>query len=196
MRLAQVIVLVASLDAGREEWEARGFRVDEGGRHPGRGTANLIIPLGEQYIELLTVVDRAEALTSPDGRPVLDALARRGPGVARWSVEPDDMDAVAARLGLPVEDRVRVRPDGVEVRWRAVAVNEAWASPDRCSFMTWPDAATRPARNDRPHANRTTAFSLAVGSPDAAAVVEWIGGTVPGGVAIERAPAPTLRLDV
>jgi hypothetical protein len=33
----------------------------EGGRHPGWGTANRIIPLGDAYIELVTVVDDEEA---------------------------------------------------------------------------------------------------------------------------------------
>ena len=45
----------------------------DGGRHPGWGTANRIVPLGDTYIELVTVVDEAEAAQSPFGRWVASA---------------------------------------------------------------------------------------------------------------------------
>ena len=89
-RLVQAIVLVTDLESARRRMEALGLTVLDGGRHPGRGTANLIVALRRpQYLELLAVVDEAEALSSPQGRPVVAALARRGPGLARWSVETD-----------------------------------------------------------------------------------------------------------
>ena len=80
-RLVQAISLVGDLDIARRRMEALGFAVEEGGRHPGRGTANLIVPFGDEYLELLAVVDEPEARSSPQGRPVLDALSRRGPGL-------------------------------------------------------------------------------------------------------------------
>jgi Glyoxalase-like domain len=63
-RLVQVIVLVDDLAAARRRFENAGFRVFDGGRHPGRGTANLIVPFGDQYLELLAVVDEDEAHAS------------------------------------------------------------------------------------------------------------------------------------
>ena len=59
-------------------------------------------PRAGQYLEILAVVDHAEAAASPQGRPVLDALRRHGPGLARWSVEPEDIVATASRLALAV----------------------------------------------------------------------------------------------
>ncbi|MGH9018361.1 MAG: VOC family protein, partial [Acidimicrobiales bacterium] len=103
--LVQAIVLVADLATARRHMEGIGFTVLDGGRHPGRGTANLIVPFGRQYLELLAVVDSTEAAASPQGRPVLAALERRGPGLARWSVESADIEARGRRLGLAVESR-------------------------------------------------------------------------------------------
>ena len=60
---------MADLAAAAEEIEARhGLASIEGGRHPGWGTANRIVPLGEAYLELVAVVDEAEAAQSPFGR--------------------------------------------------------------------------------------------------------------------------------
>ena len=94
-------------------------------------------------------MDEAEARASPQGRPVVAALSRRGPGLARWSVELHDIEATATRVGLPVEQRLRARPDGHTVRWRAVGVDAAWDDPWRCAFMAWDDPDTHPARRRR-----------------------------------------------
>src|SRR5580658_9644669 len=100
-RFVQAIVLVTDLKQSRLAMEALGLTVLDGGRHPGRGTANLIVPFGAQYLELLAIVDREEALASPQGRPVAAALSERGPGLARWSVEPTDIEATSARVHHP-----------------------------------------------------------------------------------------------
>jgi hypothetical protein len=73
----------------------------EGGRHPGWGTAHRIVPLGEAYLELVAVVDEAEAAQSPFGRWVAGAH----PTLARllgWALRTDRLDHVARRLGLTV----------------------------------------------------------------------------------------------
>ena len=182
LRLVQAIILVEDLEPARRRMESAGLAVEEGGRHPGRGTANLVIPLGGSYIELLAIVDGAEASTSPQGRPVLAAWAGRGPGLARWSVEVDDVGAAAARLGVAVERRERVRPDGAVIRWRAAGVDEAWPEPWRSAFMAWDEPALHPARLVRPHPNGATGFRLEVAVPDGADAVGWLGGPVPDGV--------------
>ena len=171
-RLVQAIILTSDLAGSRRRLEDLGFHVDDGGRHPGRGTANLIVPFGAQYLEVLAVVDGDEASSSPQGRPVLAALAARGPGLARWSVEPADIDTTATRLGLPVEHRQRVRPDGVAIRWRSVAVDEAWAEPWRCTFMAWDDRTSHPARTTKVHPNAASGFEeLTVEAPQGEAAL-------------------------
>jgi hypothetical protein len=192
-RLVQAIVLVTDLTDGRRRMEDLGLTVLDGGRHPGRGTANVIVPFGDQYLELLAVVDRAQAESSPQGRPVLEALARGGPGLARWSVEPDDIEATSRRLGHPVERRRRVRPDGTTVRWRSVAVDAAWSEPWRCAFMAWDDPTTHPAHTPAAHRNGATGFDhLEVVVPDRSAMLAWLGGEIPGGVDIRVGPVAGL----
>ena len=183
--LVQAIVLVEDLPDARRRMEGLGFAVAEGGRHPGRGTANLIVPFGHQYLELLAVVDDVEARSSPQGRSVLEALSRRGPGLARWSVEAIDIAATAARIGHRVECRERVRPDGATVRWRSAGVDAAWAEPWRCAFMAWDDPALHPARFTSAHPNGATGFAaLDVEVPDRPAALAWIGGDPPDGVTL------------
>ncbi len=190
-RLVQVILLAGDLGAARTHMEALGFTVVEGGRHPGRGTANLIVPFGAQYLELLAVVDEAEARASPQGRPVVRALSRRGPGLARWSVEPDDIEVTARRVGLPVERRSRVLPSGEIVRWRAVGVDVAWLEPWRCAFMAWDDPRLHPARGAVTHPNGATGLArLDVAAPRGAAMDAWLGGAVPEGVHLAPAGPP------
>ena len=190
-RLVQANVLATDLQAARHRLEELGFTVLDGGRHPGRGTANLIVPFGRQYLEILAVVDDAEARSSPQGRPVVAALAERGPGLARWSVEAHDIDATAKRVGHPVERRHRLRPDGTSITWRSVAVDAAWSEPWRCAFMAWDDPDTHPARGAVAHPNRATGFArLRVVVPDWAPILAWLGGQVPPGVVVEVGAPP------
>jgi hypothetical protein len=185
-QLVQAIILVVA----RRRMTTLGFAVEDGGRHPGRGTANLIVPFGEEYLELLAIVDEHEARASRQGRPVLDALSRRGPGLARWSVEPSDIDATADRLGLPVERRQRIRPDRESVRWRAVGVDEAWAQPGRCAFMTWDDPLLHPARRSKRHPNGAVGFATLEVNADEEELLSWLGERLPDKVEVRTAPVP------
>ena len=193
-RLVQAIVLVPDLRDGRRRLEALGFAVLDGGRHPGRGTANLIVPFGRQYLELLAVVDEPEARSSPQGRPVVAALSARGPGLARWSVEPVDLEATAARVGDPVERRERTgptpRPSG-GVRWPWTA-----PGPSPGAAPSWPGTvptctrATVPSstRTERPVSPGSTWWCRTWGRP-------WrgCGGRVPSGVVVEPGDHPGVR---
>ena len=70
----------------------------EGGRHERWGTANRIVPLGDQYLELVAAVDPSTAAGSGFGRGVLEH-AEGGGGWFTIAVVTDDLDAVASRLG-------------------------------------------------------------------------------------------------
>src|SRR5207247_9143223 len=82
VELDHVVIAVRDLTGAARAMDATfGLASIEGGRHPGRGTANRIVPLGDAYLELVTVVDEAEAGQSPFGRWV----ARRAhEGPATW----------------------------------------------------------------------------------------------------------------
>jgi hypothetical protein len=93
-----LLIATGDLDAAAAAAERLGLPVAAGGRHPGWGTANRIVPLGDAYLELVAVVDPAEAATSGFGSWV----AAAPPGPMGWAVRPRDLKATASRLGLGV----------------------------------------------------------------------------------------------
>src|SRR5712691_10167152 len=112
LELDHVPIAVADLATAGREIEARhGLASIEGGRHPGWGTANRIVPLGTTYLELVAVVDAAEAAGSDFGRRVAGAVS----DVARplgWVVRTDELEKTARRLGLSVGAGSRALADG------------------------------------------------------------------------------------
>ncbi len=86
LRIDHVVYVVDDLERGAAEFRDRlGLASVGGGRHPGWGTANRIVPLGREYIELVAVVDRDEAKRSEFGRAVTAAAPRAGAWPAgRW----------------------------------------------------------------------------------------------------------------
>jgi Glyoxalase-like domain len=116
---------VADLAAAGREMEARhGLASVEGGRHPGWGTANRIVPLGETYLELVAVVDEAEAAQSPFGSWVAQASPARAKPLG-WAVRTNKLDEVARRLGLVVAAGSRATRGGQLLRWRLAGVEQA-----------------------------------------------------------------------
>ena len=121
----------------------------EGGRHQGHGTANRLVPLGENYIELLAVVAPEEAKTSVLGTWALNGAAV--PGVAAVCLRTDDFDVVCGRLGLQPTPMSRVTPDGVVLDWRLAGMSQAFAH--RLPFFIQWDIAEdlHPGRIDVEH---------------------------------------------
>lgn len=124
LELDHLIVCVADLETAAVEFEER-FRVRAvgGGRHPGHGTENRIIPLGDNYIELITVADEIEAAGSPLGSWV----ARQGHGADADAVclRTDDIDAVGTRLGVEALSMSRTTADGTKLEWRIAGLELA-----------------------------------------------------------------------
>jgi hypothetical protein len=83
LEIDHVIVAVADLDVAAAALEREhGLASVAGGRHPGHGTGNRIVPLGDSYLELMAVVDEDEASASPLGALALP-LASGGRGDRR-----------------------------------------------------------------------------------------------------------------
>jgi hypothetical protein len=99
-----------------------GLAAGAGGRHEALGTFNRLIWLGDAYLELVGVFDRALAASNWFGQTVLAALEGGG-GLAMFAIAVDDL-AEALRWGPPDGgltgpiDGLRVRADGRIVRWR------------------------------------------------------------------------------
>jgi hypothetical protein len=187
--LSQIIVGVTDLAAATERFRALGFDVLDGGAHPGVGTANRVIPLGAQYIELLGVVDPERARRHEYGRSLLRATSA-GDRLVRWSLRTDAVTDVAARLGVAVERRRRVRPDGQLLTWRAAGLDVALADATLPFFMQWDQAQQYPGSMPATHENgarRVTALSVT--PRDADRFRSWTAGAdVPLRVGAGAAP--------
>lgn len=143
LQLSQVIYGVRDLAAATRSMEALGLTVLDGGRHPGLGTANRIVPLGGAYFELLGVIDEAEAQKNAYGAALLRQIAN-GDRLVRWSLRTDDLDRVAEERGLVPEARSRRRPDGTVVTWRAAGLAHSLVDGSLPFFMQWDDPAQYP----------------------------------------------------
>lgn len=141
LRVDHVLLAVADLEVGAARLrEQTGLTALPGGRHPGVGTANMIVPLGRQYLELIAVVDESEAGTMPRSRRVTEAVAG-GRTFAGWAVMAPSLAEVRedlARLGIATREPfagARVRPDGVKLGWRTLELVEPGASDP--FFIEW-----------------------------------------------------------
>ena len=171
--LSQIIFGVRDLARATDRFRGFGFEVLDGGVHPGVGTANRVIPLGAQYIELLGVVLPEQAERSEYGRALIRATAG-GDCLVRWSLRTDAIEGVAARLGIGVERRQRKRPDGELLTWRAAGLDLALADATLPFFMQWDRDEQYPGVMAAAHPNgarRVTA--LAVTPRDPAGFRAW-----------------------
>lgn len=172
-----VIYAVDDLDAAAAVmFDREGLASVPGGRHEGWGTANRIVPLGETYLELITVVDVEEAEQSEFGRAVRRALTEDRPLVG-WVVATDDIDGVAKRLELEVEERSREADDGSTLSWRLAGLERALKTGGLPFFVQWDVPPERhPGAADVRH--ETDARGIAwveVCADDRDAVNEWLG---------------------
>jgi hypothetical protein len=159
-RIDHVVLAVRDLEASAERlWEQHGLCFVPGGRHPQWGTANMIAPLGDDYLELLGVVDEDIGTGTVLGRTLMELSADGD----RWfsvCVATGEIEAVAARLGLRVEPGGRARPDGTEVRWRGAGIEERAEELWLPFFIDWdvPDGSHPGAA---PAAHRVPAEGIA-----------------------------------
>ena len=153
-----------------------GLDSTEGGRHERWGTANRIVPLGDQYLELVAAVDEPMAAETAFGRGVLERAARGG-GWFTMAAVADDLDAVASRLGIEVGSGSRTRPDGQTVRWRMAGLDDQRREPWMPFFLTWdvPDEL-HPGRARAGHGVRATGLGQVEVGGDAERLRTWLGG--------------------
>jgi len=176
-RIDHVVLAVRDLDASAERlWEEHGLRFVAGGRHPRWGTANMIAPLGADYLELLGVVDEDVGTGTVLGRTLLDLSADGD----RWfsvCLADEDVDATAARLGLTVQPGSRTRPDGMEVRWRGAGIEERGADLWLPFFISWDvPAVLHPGAAPAEHRVPVEGIAWAEVGGDEARLRDWLGG--------------------
>ena len=177
LRLDHVVYAVPDLDEAAVRFrEAFGLDSTEGGRHERWGTANRIVPLGDQYLELVAAVDEAAAARTGFGRAVLER-ASGGGGWFTMAAVAEDLDAVAARLGLEIGSGSRTRPDGEILRWRSAGLDDPRREPWMPFFLAWnvPDGL-HPGRARAGHAIRAEGIAWVEAGGDAERLREWLGG--------------------
>ena len=125
MRIDHVIYATRDLDAAAARLEAdHGLVAAGGGRHAGIGTENRIVPLGGGYLELIAVVDHAEAERSALGTALAERIRERGEGLMGWVVAVEDVVAEAGRTGAELST---IERDGLRAQLAGVAT--AMAEP-------------------------------------------------------------------
>jgi hypothetical protein len=177
LRIDHVVLAVRDLEASAGGlWEAHGLRFVPGGRHPRWGTANMIAPLGKDYLELLSVVDPEVGAGTVLGRTLLE-LSSDGDRWFSVCLADDDIDATAARLGLTVEPGARTRPDGTEVRWRGAGIEERGEELWLPFFISWDvPAALHPGATRAEHRLPFEGIVGAEVGGDEARLQDWLGG--------------------
>jgi Glyoxalase-like domain len=175
-----VLVALRDLtDSARRFEAAYGLSALPGGRHPRVGTANMIVPLGSAYLELIAVVDAEEAAQAPIGGRIARAV-EEGRTFAMWAVRTDDLDGIREGLqtaGVELSDPfsgARQRPDGVTLRWRTqflVPPGERTALPFIIQWLVPP--RMHPAETAVHHASGARSIRLIrLGDPDPASAAE------------------------
>jgi catechol 2,3-dioxygenase-like lactoylglutathione lyase family enzyme len=120
MDLDHIVIDVTNLEKAIADYRDLGFTVSPGGEHADRQTHNALISFADStYIELIAFRAGTTSSEHPWWR-----FAQAGGGFADWAIRTDAIVEHAERLrqaGLPIgmpRDGGRLRPDGVELRWR------------------------------------------------------------------------------
>lgn len=121
MDVDHIIYAVPDLEAAIEAIERRLWvRAVLGGKHPGAGTHNALLSLGEgAYLEILAPDPEQDTVAGPLRR----ALDFSRPHIATWAANSPDIEARAARAAAarltigPVVRASRALPDGDTLRW-------------------------------------------------------------------------------
>jgi catechol 2,3-dioxygenase-like lactoylglutathione lyase family enzyme len=184
----------SDLDKGIEFVERHlGVRAAFGGVHPGRGSRNALLSLGERrYLEII-----APDPQQPRSSDVRQLYKIDSPRLIGWAAHVDDIDAVVQRLSAagiafePVRPGARQRPSGQTLRWKALSLKDD-AGGLLPFFIEWSKDAVHPA-SDSPKGCRIDRFSLATPNPD-----ELRGrmAKLNLDVEVENAPKPVLRAKV
>lgn len=188
LRIDHVVYAVRDLDEAAERFRRElGLDSVEGGRHERWGTANRIVPLGEDYLELIAVVDANRAMESAFGRATMERVAAGG-GWLAISVATDDLDALAERLALEVVEGQRERPDGELVRWRSAGLEDPRRTPSLPFFIAWDvPVELHPGRARAGHGLRVEGIAGVEVGGDAGLLRDWLGGEE---LAIRAKPGP------
>ena len=163
-QLDHVVFVARDLQAAIDDHRRRSFTVTPGGEHADHVTHNAVIPFADgTYLELVGFHDLSRSVTHRWWK-----IAADGGGLADFALLSDDIDADAAALAdlvkTPPKNGGRIRPDGVEVKWRTASLKAPL--PFLIEDITARDLRV-PGGAAAEHANGATGIaSVAIGAMD------------------------------
>jgi hypothetical protein len=170
--------------------DSTGVRAAVGGVHPGRGTRNALLSLGERrYLEIIAPDPR-----QPGAKDPLNLYQLTQPRLVGWAAHPGDLDALAKKLrdaGIAFEGPTpgsRARPDGRVLHWKTInlADNHRGLLP---FFIEWSADSAHPS-TDAPKGCTLDYFEVNTMNPEELTqLVQKIGLALP----IERSDKSRLR---
>jgi hypothetical protein len=160
--LDHLLLGVPDLDMGIEcVQEKTRVRAMEGGSHPGAGTRNALLSLGNrQYIEIISI-DTKQATTSHTADLI---RGLRAPQLITWAAATTNILSLlhlAKEADFAFEGPIngsRVKPDGGILRWKTLRVLTDCG--DAIPFFIEWDAGTQHPSVDSPSGCRLVAFEI------------------------------------
>src|SRR6267142_5428449 len=192
--LDHILLGCSNLDRGIEMVEeATGVRPAIGGVHPGRGTRNALLSLGERcYLEIIAPdPSQSEIVHYPQLRSMTD------PRLIGWAVHPPDITAIATQLRenkvefKGPDDGSRKRPDGRVLNWKTVNLAD-----DRHGllpfFIEWSADSVHPSK-DAPKGCHLDYFTvMAVDPAELSQIFQRVGVAA----TVERSDRDRLRAHI
>jgi glyoxalase-like protein len=181
--LDHVLLGSPDLQAGIEFVEKHtGVRAAFGGVHPGRGTQNALLSLGERrYLEIIAPDPAQPGVKNPIASN-LHSLTE--PRLVGWAAHPGSLTAFAEKLaaaGIKHEGPTpgsRKRPDGQLLKWQIVSLADT-ASNLLPFFIEWGQDSVHPSV-DAPKGCTLLSFSAETPDPEKlAAQLKTIGLDLP-----------------
>jgi hypothetical protein len=109
----------------------------DGGVHPRFGTRNFTMPLQNgQYIEVVCPLDHPATEQTPWGKAV-SKKAQEGGGWLTWVFATEDIAKIEEKFGRSAIEGHRTRPDGSDLKWKQIGVNEITDSRELPFFIQW-----------------------------------------------------------
>ncbi|SRR6266849_2981849 len=194
--LDHILLGCNDLDSGIGFVEERtGVRAADGGVHPGRGTRNALLALGERrYLEVIAPDPKQDSAQPFAAQQLATIKGLTTPRLIGWAAHPGDVEALARKLhdaGIATQGPwpgSRARPDGRVLSWKSLVLAD-----DRHGllpfFIEWSAGSVHPSV-DAPTGCRLERFAVA--DPDPAALkntFQALGIDVP----VERGDRPQLR---
>jgi len=109
----------------------------DGGIHPRFGTRNFTAPLLDgQYIEVVCPLDHPATEQTPWGKAVSQKAAEGG-GWLTWVFSTKDISPIEEKFGRKAAEGHRTRPDGTDLKWKQIGVNEIADARELPFFIEW-----------------------------------------------------------